>query len=463
MGDPKGAQSKRSSLRDFDPSLAVPKNTSPTVSVSNEALTNPFLGTSIEDIASEFARGSPSIYKDGANELLSDTYVPKNLPHREGLIRQVFKILEPALHGRTPSNLFIYGNSGTGKTAAARVVLNLLPKTKPSINVTSVFVDCSTTKSSYGVLRDLANKLIAMKEGPMGRQFGTKLGLPVLYDSIKKDIQERGGLTVVVLDEIDKLLENSGDEVMFSLLNLNTELDDAKVVLVATTNNTQMEQMIGRSTKSRLNEERIHFPPYNQPQLLDIIKSRAMAAFVDGAVDPSALARCAVYAAQEHGDARRAIGILRVAARNADQEGARMITESHVDLARAQLEHDTTADSIGSLPLQQKYVLYVIATLANRNRGAPTAKAIYLNYAALLTGMGMKPLMPRQVRNYLDEFKSLGLLEKNIGNKGRGGGRNAEVQLSIGTDRVLQIIEKDEAFEELAKERAARSGYQARL
>ena len=140
-----------------------------------------------------------------------------------------------------------------------------------------------------------------------------------------------------------------------------------------------------------------------------------------------------------------------------------MITESHVDLARAQLEHDTTADSIGSLPLQQKYVLYVIATLANRNRGAPTAKAIYLNYAALLTGMGMKPLMPRQVRNYLDEFKSLGLLEKNIGNKGRGGGRNAEVQLSIGTDRVLQIIEKDEAFEELAKERAARSGYQARL
>ena len=463
MGEPKGQQPKRSSLRDFTSPSDDSKEKPALISVSREALNNPLVGASIDDIAQEFARGSASIYKDGANELLSDTYVPQILPHRETLVRQIFKVLEPALHGRAPSNLFIYGNSGTGKTAVARVVLDKLPKTRPSLPVASVFVDCSRAKSTYGVLRELANKLIALKEGPMGKQFGTKLGNQILYDSIKRSVTDQGGLVIIVLDEVDKLLKSSGDEVMFSLLNLNAELDDAKVVLVATTNNTQMEHMVGRATKSRLNEERIHFPPYNQAQLLDIIKARAGDAFVDGAVDSVALVKCAVYAAQEHGDARRAIGILRVAARNADQEGARVITESHVDIARAQLEHDTTAESIESLPLQQKYVLYVVATLAKGDRGPPTAKSIYLNYAALLTRIGLRPLMPRQVRNYLDEFKSLGLLGTDIHNKGRGGGMNLVVQLDIGADRVMQVIEKDEAFEELAKERAARAGYQARF
>lgn len=457
MGELKDTQSKKA-LHQID----SPQDNQ--VTINKETKINPLLGLSVKDIAQEFVRDTSTIYEPRGSDLLEDTYVPHILPHRELQVRQVLKVLSPAIHGRAPSHLFLYGKSGSGKTAVVRMVLETLPETmKSSVHLTTVFVDCSRADTAYGALRIIANKLVDLEDGAGAKQFGTKLGTQILYDAIKKRVEKRGDLTVIVLDELDKLLERSGDEMIFSLLNLNSELDDSKVVLIATTNNNQMEEMLTQATKSRLNEERIHFPPYNQTQLLDILKARAQEALVDGCYDPGALALCAAHGAREHGDARKAIAVLRVAARNADQEGTRLITESHIDIARAHLERDVIVDSITTLPLQQKIVLYVVASLTKPGKPAPQSNAIYLNYAAMVSSFGMKPLHQRSIRNYLTDFQSLGLLEKSLNNRGRGGGVNLEARLMIGVDRVMQIVEQDPFFEEIAKDRAAHAGYQTRL
>src|SRR5882672_11334122 len=62
-------------------------------------------------------------------EVLRTSYTPDELPHRTTQINQLATILVAALRGETPSNVFIYGKTGTGKTAVTRFVGKELQKT----------------------------------------------------------------------------------------------------------------------------------------------------------------------------------------------------------------------------------------------------------------------------------------------------------------------------------------------
>ena len=65
-----------------------------------------------------------TVFKD--REVLRHDYLPDRLPHREGQIRQLGEIVAPLLKGARSSNIFIYGNTGTGKTAVVKYVLTRL-------------------------------------------------------------------------------------------------------------------------------------------------------------------------------------------------------------------------------------------------------------------------------------------------------------------------------------------------
>ena len=55
-------------------------------------------------------------------EVLRHSYSPRELPHRVDQIDSIAVILAPALQGATPSNILIYGKTGTGKTATVKFV-----------------------------------------------------------------------------------------------------------------------------------------------------------------------------------------------------------------------------------------------------------------------------------------------------------------------------------------------------
>ena len=51
---------------------------------------------------------------------LQSSYIPETILHREDQIKQIANILAPALRGDKPSNLFVYGKTGAGKTLTIR-------------------------------------------------------------------------------------------------------------------------------------------------------------------------------------------------------------------------------------------------------------------------------------------------------------------------------------------------------
>ena len=53
-------------------------------------------------------------------KVIQSNYTPETILHREEQTKQIANILAPALKHEKPSNAFIYGKTGTGKTLTVR-------------------------------------------------------------------------------------------------------------------------------------------------------------------------------------------------------------------------------------------------------------------------------------------------------------------------------------------------------
>ena len=80
--------------------------------------------SNIDEIFDRYLDADTVVFRQ--REVLSPHYVPDILPHRDDKFEEMAKILAPALRGGAPSNIFIYGTTGTGKTAVTKHVLNKL-------------------------------------------------------------------------------------------------------------------------------------------------------------------------------------------------------------------------------------------------------------------------------------------------------------------------------------------------
>src|SRR6266581_3065465 len=78
------------------------------VGIMEESIFQPYLGTR-------------TIFKMD-REILRPSYLPDRLPHRESHIGQLAQILVTALKGERPSNVLIFGKTGTGKTAVVKYI-----------------------------------------------------------------------------------------------------------------------------------------------------------------------------------------------------------------------------------------------------------------------------------------------------------------------------------------------------
>ncbi|ELY78996.1 Cdc6/Cdc18 family protein [Natrinema pallidum] len=529
-------------------------------------------------------------------EVLRPSYTPHELPHRSDQINKMATILVAALRGETPSNILIYGKTGTGKTASAKFVSKELESTsqKYSVPCDVEYINCEVTDTQYRVLAQLANKFIEKNEariddrvatlesllddideydadaarrsadattpddgaddrtasdpfdfvssadaepdadGSGGDETGAQSGgsavetggspdgstdaadssssasetgrevaggpghdeattdssapppahplestafetraevedriaeleddkesfeevpmtgwptdrvYSVFFDAV--DYDER--VVVIMLDEIDKLVEKSGDDTLYNLSRMNSELENSRVSIIGISNDLKFTDFLDPRVKSSLGEEEIVFPPYDANQLRDILKHRSEVAFKGNALSEDVIPLCAAFAAQEHGDARRALDLLRTAGELAERSQAETIVEEHVRQAQDKIELDRVVEVVRTLPTQSKLVLFAIILLEKNGVHSINTGEVFNIYKRLCEEIDADVLTQRRVTDLISELDMLGIVNAVVVSKGRYG-RTKEISLSVPLEETEAVLLSDSRLSDI--------------
>ena len=257
-------------------------------------------------------------------------------------------------------------------------------------------------------------------------------------------IDKKKQMIVLVLDEIDQAVKKISDNFIYSLTRLNTELKNAQISIIGISNSLTFMDGLDPRVRSSLGEEELIFPPYNALQLQDILKERADKAFKDKILEEGVIAKCAAYAAREHGDARRALDLLRVAGEIAEREHSKKIKLEHIDNANNKIERDKMLDIIESEPKQFQLVLYAIVTLEGKSKSSIFTGEVYNTYQEICEKTKNEALTQRRISDILAEFDMLGIINTHVISKGRHG-RMREIKLMLSPnikDKAKEILEK---------------------
>ncbi|WP_406655975.1 ORC1-type DNA replication protein [Methanolobus sp. ZRKC2] len=388
---------------------------------------------SLDGLFQELLESEP-IFKN--KEVLRHSYTPDSLVHRDDQINGLASILVSALRGDTPSNILIYGKTGTGKTAVTRHVGIELERKGESLGTSCkvVYLNCEVIDTQYRLLANLS------------RQFGEDVpmtGWPTdqVFAKFKEAIDSEKQVIIIILDEIDKLIKK-GDDVLYNLSRINTDLEQAKVSMIGVSNDLKFTEFLDPRVKSSLGEEEIIFPPYDADQISDILHERAQIAYKEDALDELVIPLCAAFAAQEHGDARRALDLLRVAGEIAERENRSQVEEQHVKNAQEKIEIDRVVEVVRTLPTQSKLALYSVMLLRNNGYRNVTTGEVYNVYRQFCIHVDMDILTQRRVTDLMSELDMLGIVNAVVVSKGRYG-RTKEIVLSVPITSTKKVLFED--------------------
>ncbi len=382
----------------------------------------------LNDVFTKAVSGKPLI-KD-RNVLRAD-YIPERLLFRGNEIKNVGETLSPLLKGARTSNLFLYGKPGTGKTAVVAHVLKHLKEHAGKLNV-KVGLAYANTKSSreYTALVQLGGA-IGLRLPPTGLASGD------LFAKILANINEQGINTVFVLDEIDELVKRHGDKILYEMTRANSRLKKGSLGLIGISNDLNFKELLDPRVLSSLSEEEMVFRPYTVEQLRGILKERAKDGFYDNVVKEAAINLCAAMAGSEHGDARRAVDLLRVAGDVAEREGADSVDEKHVRIAGQKIEQDTASEALRSLTIHEKLVVYSVM-LSNKG----STGDVFDRYADLCKRVGLEPVTQRRAGMIISSLDTLGLITAPVISHGRYG-RTKKISLAISPTIVKNVFKED--------------------
>jgi len=376
--------------------------------------------------------------------------MPETLPHREKEIDSLASVLVPALRDETPSNVFIYGKTGTGKTAVTKYVGKelLLKGEETGKKVNFIYINCEVVDTQYRLLQNIANHFI---EDWSERIPFTGWPTDEVYSKLKQMIEKEGGVTVIILDEVDKL---KGDEALYNLSRINSDLKNSRISIVGLSNDLKFTEFLDPRVKSSLGEENMIFPPYDAKELEDILNQRVETALKPNSIEGDVVPLCSALAAQEHGDARRALDLLRMSAELAERSKSLKITKKHVRLAQNKIEIDRIIEVVRTLPTQSKLILLSILLQEKQNQksgstGAITTGEVYEIYKNLSKKIRTDILTQRRIADLISELDMLGIITARVISKGRYG-RTRDIKISSSLEDILNILHEDDVFEELS-------------
>jgi len=371
-------------------------------------------------------------------ELLEINHLPDEgrIVGRDEEIGQLANAVNPAIFGQSPSNVLIYGKTGTGKSLCAKYVSGRLIYTakEERVEAAYAYVDCAQDSTETQTVQTIASSVNDPET--TGINIPDKgISTATYYKRLWTILDERFDVVLVILDEIDKL---DGDDILMQLSRAGEagKLTDCKIGVIGISNKIKYKDRMDERVKSSLCEREFVFPPYDAEQLGDIMAARSDA-FRDGVLEDSVIPRAAALAAREHGDARKAIDILRYA-------GAGTVREEFVVQARQRAETDRFRELIrGSTP-HSRYILQALTVLSLNGESDEAFRTtrIYELYEQVCRQEGSEALSLRRVRDLLKEHAFLDVIEQSRHSGGSADGSYTEHRL-LEDPEVVQTVLAD--------------------
>lgn len=368
-----------------------------------------------DNIFTKMDRGN-TVFKDKSP--LSHKFLPEQLPHRDDQITMIAKYWIDALDNVTPSDVTIYGKTGTGKTAAAKFAQKQLLEAAQEDNVfiNVEYIRCTDYTTEYQVLAQLCQRLgrdVPYRGWTKGEIINT------FREVLNQEVNGKKLILIIILDEVDILLEKDGDGLLYTL----TRTENVSVLSIS--NYLDFKKFIKPRVMSSLRDKEIVFPPYRADQLADILNERSEMSFNENVLKEDVIPLCSAMAAKEEGDARYALDLLSTAGDIADENDSSEIIGDYVIAAKNRIEHNKVTDIINTLPTQQQRVLESVLILTQNKEEISSGK-LYETYKEVSKG---DSVTYRRIFDFINELEMLGIISTNTVSRGRGKGRTNIIKL----------------------------------
>ncbi len=397
-----------------------------------------------DDLDSIFKKAieGPQIFRN--KSVLFHDYIPDKLLFRDNEIKKLAYLISNLLKGYRSSNLFIYGKPGTGKTAVTRYVVKKFMEAAKSYGkkINFSYVNCRLAGTEYRIVYNIATD--------MGLSIPfTGLSTEEAFNRVLEKVHFDGVPFLLILDEIDSLVTRYGDKLLYMLTRFNTGENQVPYMIIGISNNLMFKEYLDPRVLSSLSEDEIVFKPYRSNELEKIIRDRVDIAFYDNVVDDEAIKLVAALSGAEHGDARKAIDLIRVAGEIAEVNGDNKVTAEHVKKAYSNIGRERVIDTISTLPLHSRIILLSLVDLIKNGYNTVKASILYSKYSEYSTRITGSSLSYRRFIGLLTELSILGLLKRFIQNYGRRGGRSSYVSLDVPVKIIVESLSNDPVLEEL--------------
>ena len=378
--------------------------------------------------------------------VLRHDYIPNRILHRDKQQELVTQALLPLYKKSIPPNLLVYGKPGTGKTLVIKKVLtqiqNRVDKNSHQIKIATT--NAKDQSNLYNVLVDLGRQLgLKSKKTTDDKLWLPSTGLSIseVFNRILYSIEKNKINTVFLIDEIDhlaKLIDKTGKDILYSITRANLKLKNGSLSLIGISNDVRFKEQLDPRVISTLSEEELVFPAYVTNEIKEILEDRIPLAFEENSVSGGALNLCASMACREHGDARRAIKLLDVAAKTAELNQDISITDEHIRLAAQKIEIDKESQQLNAFSLHEKLLVITIMKSPNISTGD-----VYSAYKSLCKTTHQNTLTQRRTTQMLNEIELSGLISGKMIHQGIHG-NTKKFNLTVSSDLVKSTLKSNE-------------------